>query len=30
MVTNVLIFTSSWDIRRFATGDCWTQTVWRV
>jgi len=30
MATNLLMFISSYDIRRFAAGDCWTQTSWQV
>jgi len=30
MATNLLMFTSSYDIRRFGACDCWTQTSWQV
>jgi len=30
MATNLLKFTSSYDNRRFAACDCWTQTSWQV
>jgi len=32
MATNLLMFTSSYDIRCFATPacDCWAQTSWQV
>jgi len=30
MATNLLMFTSSYDIRRFVACDYWTQTSWQV
>jgi len=30
MVSNLQRFTSSYNIRRFAACDCWTQTSWQV
>jgi len=30
MATNLLMFTSSYDIRWFAAGDYWMQTSWQV
>jgi len=30
MATNLLMFTSSYDIRRFVACPCWTQTSWQV
>jgi len=30
MATNLLMFTESYDIARFAASDWWTQTFWQL